>query len=211
MFRGIRRWLAGFVLFVFVLTGAYIGYVYWYTHRYDALIEQISAKYGLDAKLVRAVVREESNFNPTAISTAGALGLMQVTSIVVTEWEQTAEQSNGTKSFTRYWAKKVPDMPYPQAVKLSPEQLLLVPEVNLNVGCWYLDRLRQRFATEPQPLAMALAGYNAGPSQAARWRDSARTGSRLTEETYIRQIDYPETQGYVRRILANYRNRRAIF
>lgn len=42
------------------------------------MIDDTSAKYGVDAKLIKALVKQESGFNPTAKSKAGALGLMQL-------------------------------------------------------------------------------------------------------------------------------------
>ncbi len=46
--------------------------------RFDALIEAAARRHGLSADLIKAVIRTESNFDPTAISTAGAKGLMQL-------------------------------------------------------------------------------------------------------------------------------------
>lgn len=43
-----------------------------------SMIDDTSAKYGVDAKLIKALVKQESGFNPTAKSKAGALGLMQL-------------------------------------------------------------------------------------------------------------------------------------
>jgi soluble lytic murein transglycosylase-like protein len=45
---------------------------------FDALIVAASARHGLSADLVRAVIQVESNFNPNAVSSAGAKGLMQL-------------------------------------------------------------------------------------------------------------------------------------
>ena len=44
----------------------------------DRIIRQVALRYGLDAELVRSIVRAESNFNPLAVSHKGASGLMQL-------------------------------------------------------------------------------------------------------------------------------------
>jgi soluble lytic murein transglycosylase-like protein len=46
--------------------------------RFDALIEAAARRYELPAALIKAVIQVESNFNPMAVSVAGAKGLMQL-------------------------------------------------------------------------------------------------------------------------------------
>ncbi|MBP3041892.1 lytic transglycosylase domain-containing protein [Bacillaceae bacterium Marseille-Q3522] len=47
-------------------------------HSFDEVIEQAATFYNIPAKLIKSVIKHESNFNPNAISSAGASGLMQL-------------------------------------------------------------------------------------------------------------------------------------
>jgi Transglycosylase SLT domain len=47
-------------------------------HQFASAIREISSRHGVDPSLVESVIRAESDFNPTAVSRAGARGLMQL-------------------------------------------------------------------------------------------------------------------------------------
>jgi hypothetical protein len=79
-----------------------------------------------------------------------------------------------------------------------PRPKLLTPEDNIRVGTRYLKQLLSRFNGN---VAMALAGYNAGPNAAARWLREFR-GKGMFE--FIESIPYKETREYVGSILRNY-------
>ncbi len=48
------------------------------SNQYDPLISEFSKKYQVDFALIKAIIRAESGFNPTAVSRKGAKGLMQL-------------------------------------------------------------------------------------------------------------------------------------
>ncbi len=75
--------------------------------KFDAAIHRTSEKYGLDSALVKAVIRAESNFNPTAVSRVGARGLMQLMpgtaySLQVADSFQPEENIDGGVRYLRY-------------------------------------------------------------------------------------------------------------
>lgn len=112
----------------------------------DALREE-SRREGLDPALVAGLIRQESSFNPNAVSAAGARGLMQLMPSVGAAIARTKE--------------------YP----LWDPALLFDADVSLELGTAHLaSSLKSGMAT-----ARALAAYNAGASRVARWVD--RPGS----------------------------------
>ena len=102
---------------------------------------RIARAAGLDPAVVAGVVLQESAFNPLAVSSAGARGLLQL-------MPATAEEV----------ARKI-------GIAGFRQDRLFEPETNLKLGCAYLRDLLGRLGS----LHVALAAYHAGASRAARW------------------------------------------
>ena len=99
----------------------------------------------------------------------------------------------------RDWAKSN------SVTNFEPNQLFN-PEVNLEIGCWYLSKALQRWNSQTEPVPFALAEYNAGKSRVDRWIRVAlqRSKQPLSAEAFEDSIDFPSTAHYVRTILARY-------
>jgi soluble lytic murein transglycosylase len=111
----------------------------------DALLAE-AAEQQLDPSFVAALIRQESMFNPSATSPAGARGLMQV--------------------MPDLGGKLAGSLGYP----VWDPVLLYQPDVSLQLGSYHLQELAVRY-TEPSHV---LAAYNAGASRVERW--AKRTG-----------------------------------
>jgi soluble lytic murein transglycosylase len=112
----------------------------------DALVEE-ARRNELDPALVAGLIRQESSFNPRAVSPAGARGLMQLMPPVG------ASLAKGRN--------------YP----IWNPALLFEPDVSLELGTAHLASSLKRGT----PTARALAAYNAGGSRVTRW--SLRPGA----------------------------------
>jgi soluble lytic murein transglycosylase len=139
----------------------------------------------VERALALAVTRQESGFNAAAISSSGALGLMQL-------MPATAREVAGKMS-----------LPFIQS-KLTSD-----PQYNVALGSQYLSQMLQRFGGSYE---LALAAYNAGPNRVARWLDTMgdpRSG-KIDMVDWIEMIPLRETRNYVQRIMESvgvYRDR----
>jgi soluble lytic murein transglycosylase-like protein len=122
------------------------------------LINQAAYRHQVDAKLVHAVIQTESAYNSNAISSAGAVGLMQL-------MPDTARRFGVTD-------------------RNDPDQ-------NVNGGTRYLRHLIDMFNPN---LDLAVAAYNAGENAVIKYNNSIPP--------------YPETQNYVKQVLALYNKQR---
>ncbi|MEO5656471.1 MAG: transglycosylase SLT domain-containing protein [Nitrospiria bacterium] len=125
----------------------------------------------VDPFLVAGLIREESVYDPRAVSPVGALGLMQI----MPDTGRRMARAAGLTDFT--------------------VDQLLTSEVNITLGVRYLAGLLERFAGNE---AYAVAAYNAGPEAVIKWIESGRP--RAIEE-FIEEIPFVETRGYVKRVL----------
>jgi soluble lytic murein transglycosylase len=193
----IRKFIiAVLVLAVLIALGLFAGNYYW-THRYDNLIIEIARKHKLDPALVKSVIYAESYFNPKARSSQNAVGLMQVTPIAAQEWIDSTHSRNLSEALatlsTEYKNRSEPKL----------DEALNDPFVNLHIGCWYLQSLLNRYRTKPDSISVALAAYNAGPTNVERWTDDAEL-AKLSREEFISRIEFPVTRNYVQKILERY-------
>ena len=185
-----RFTLAALILIVVCAVGLYFFNQYW-IHRYDALIARQAAVYRLDPDLVWSVIYEETYFSPWKKGDAGEVGLMQVTPTVAREWAA----ETGMRSFE-------------EQMRRDPEGALRSPERNIQVGCWYLEKIAKDYRGTPGWEARVVAAYNAGPSRAADWNRVAPGQRPLTADEFVARIDIPSTRSYVSSVLERYRKKK---
>ena len=182
--------LVAIILILLLIIGAvgiYFFNQYW-VHRFDVLIERQAGIYRLDPDLVWSLMYEETYFRPWMIGGDGEIGLMQVTPTVGREWAA----ETGMRDLERQMGR-------------DPVSVLRDPERNIQIGCWYLEKLYEEYRDAPGAEARMVAGYNAGPSRAADWNRVADGAPPLTAEQFIARIDIPSTRAYVTSILERYR------
>ena len=138
-------------------------------------------KNGLDPYLVASLIRQESEFNPGAVSPAHAYGLMQLLASVGKE----NAKREGLKGF--------------QATQL------LNPATNLQLGTRNLKSVMDRFGGQPE---YALAAYNAGDVPVRQWMAN---GDYKDIAEFVESIPYTETREYVQAIMRNREMYRALY
>lgn len=185
----LRRYSPLVLLFLvaFFFAALYLGNRYW-IHRYDAIIERQAAIYRLDPQLVWSLIHEETYFQTSRLGDAGEVGLMQITPAVAREWAKETGMENLEQEIARDHIAFMRD-----------------PERNIQIGCWYLEKLSERYRDLPEPNARVLAAYNAGPSRVTEWDKVPQGSAPLSEEEFIRRIDITSTRAYVTDILHRYR------
>ena len=139
-----------------------------------------------EAALTLAIIRQESAFQPDALSPRGALGLMQLM------------PATAKSVATRDRACPTPE-----------PRLTADPTYNISLGRAYLDQL---IADYGGSYVLAIAGYNAGPRRVQEWISQNRDPrtSSVDVVDWVESIPISETRNYVQRVLENvqvYRHR----
>ncbi len=176
-----RRLAAGFVLVALLALGLAL-LVPWRNHRqrqrehaFDDIIWEAAARHRVPPLLIKAVVCQESGFDPAAVGGKDEIGLMQITLPVVHDW-------------ARFSGRQMPLY-----------GLLFNPRLNIEIGAWYLGRARKRWERYIHREALALAQYNAGPVHAAKWAPAD------PRENVLPRITFPSTRDYIRKVFAHRR------
>ena len=137
-------------------------------------VKRETSQYNLSPYLVMGLMRQESAFNKKVVSSARAIGLMQLLPTTATR----VARSMGTR--------------------LEESNDLKKSAVNIQLGVKYLSGLLADFEDN---IVFALAAYNAGPSKVRQWME---TRSDLKPLEFMESIPYKETRNYVKKVLRNY-------
>ena len=132
-----------------------------------------------DQALILAVIRQESEFDSKANSSAGAKGMMQL------------------MSYTAKVVAKQAKLPY------SKSKLTQDPEYNIKLGSHYLAGLILEYDGS---YPFAIAAYNAGPKRVRYWKKLNKNPQKnqIDYVDWIELIKFKETRNYVQRVLENY-------
>ncbi len=149
---------------------------YWealFPKAYWSDLKRSSAANGLDPYLVASLIRQESEFNPNAVSRANAVGLMQLL-------PKTGKQVAKEVKLQHYNANQ-----------------LYTPAVNLQLGTRYFRGMVDKFGGS---FEYALAAYNAGSDRVEDWLSQ---GKYRDPQEFVESIPFTETREYVQAILRN--------
>ncbi|HVR23760.1 MAG TPA: transglycosylase SLT domain-containing protein [Candidatus Polarisedimenticolia bacterium] len=136
-------------------------------------LKRSSATNGLDPYLVASLIRQESEFNPNAVSRANAVGLMQLL-------PKTGKAVAKEVKLKRYNASQ-----------------LYTPAVNMQLGTRYFRGMVDKFGGS---FEYALAAYNAGSDRVDEW---LAQGKYRDPQEFVESIPFTETREYVQAILRN--------
>lgn len=144
-------------------------FVYMWPYQQDIL--EYSERNKIDPFLVAAIIKNESGFDPKAVSAVGAVGLMQI----MPETGRWIAEQMGLENYhdnDLYQTKK-----------------------NIRMGCWYIGELEHEFQRN---LALIMIAYNAGRGQTKAWMEENGWDYNFNN---LDAIPYPDTKEYVIKVL----------
>jgi soluble lytic murein transglycosylase len=145
-----------------------------YPAAFGPLVQRYAEAEGISPLLMLAFVRQESFFDPRAVSPVGALGLTQL----LPESAQVAATALGISTAV-------------------PNEQLLHADLSLRLGARFMAEQLARFGGD---VFVALAAYNGGPTSAQRWADAAGDDADL----YLETVEFGETRLYIEIVAENY-------
>jgi soluble lytic murein transglycosylase len=150
--------IISFFILIFGFASVAIFFAVRYPLNYSEYIIKYGNIYNISPSLVASLINEESSFDKNAISSRGALGLMQI-------MPQTAKYVCSLMN------------------KDYEELNLLAPETNIKIGCFYLNYLSNKFDDNTS----ILCAYNAGEYTVKLWlskKDNSHDGKTLQNIPY---------------------------
>ncbi len=141
---------------------------------YTDLLQKHTTKYDIDPLFVAAMIREESRYNADAVSYAGAIGLMQIM------------PANGPEFASRL---KIPRF---------NTKMLYNPDINIQMGSWYMKSLMNQFDNTH---ALVAGAYNGGPGRMRRWIKAKQIPD-LDE--FIEDIGIDQTRRHIKKVIDSY-------
>jgi len=145
-----------------------------YHKPFEAEVEWGAKTWGIDPDFVYSIMRQESAFNPGAVSVAGARGLMQMMPLL-------------GKFLMEQWKTPLP----------KGKSYLFMGKENIRVATYHLHQL-ERVAPHP---ALIAAAYNAGIQRVSGWW---RRFGQYPLDVFVEFIPVHETRNYVKLVLRNY-------
>lgn len=157
-------------------------YSVFYPQKYEQQVQKYAKEFGVEEPLIYSVIRTESGFRPEVVSSAGAMGLMQLMPSTF-DWLQ--QELEGSVTYS--------------------SDSLLDPDVNIRYGTYLLSKLLKEHNGD---IKTAAAAYNAGTANVQSWLSD---GAYSQDGKTLSNIPFDETRTYVDRVSEGYEMYKKIY